>query len=290
MPFNQEMGSQTPFSIKHTFHLKSKPRTDSGIEYYPLYIEIEAFGKQAMIKSQIHDYLTSYISDLRLSLGNNLEITKLVLQGLFSESLFKQVRQLKSFPLYNLLNDEILLVKNILSELKNRENERFSLEKFSEIYALYSSDITKVLDESIKRDYSRELRNVFEQNLHSSNNPKACKVSNFLLHFIRWDNDFLGIYDNCYEMMPGEVRFVEKYFSKETLHSIRAYMAFQPKINVFKNIFGRQEQGEITRLTYLDWLQLKELLFVDFEAFFGSRTAKEYIDILHGMLEKQLKP
>jgi hypothetical protein len=46
--------------------------------------------------------------------------------------------------------------------------------------------------------------------------------------------------------------------------------------------------GEITRLTYLDWLNVKKLLLEEFEKIFGTRTAKEYIDILGKILESEL--
>jgi len=123
--------------------------------------------------------------------------------------------------------------------------------------------------------------------LNDKKNPRAYKVSNFFLHFIRWDHDFYSIYENCYEIIPGELKFLENYFSVELNNSIKAYLSYQPRASVFKNLCGRQEMGEITRLTYLDWLDIRKLLNKEFDKIFGTRTAKDYIQILDSILEEE---
>ena len=260
-----------------------------GAEYFPLFIKIEAFGKQIEIKSQINEYLAPYMGDVELSLGKDKEMTNLVNQGYFSTSLFDQIHQLAFFPLYNLLNDELKLIKLVVKHFKKESGKNFSLENFANVYRVYSSDISTILDRNIKKRYYAELRNVFERQLNDKKNPRAYKVSSFFLHFIRWDNDFYSIYENCYEMMPGELKFLENYYTPEMINAIKAYLAYQPRANIFKNMFGKQEQGEITRLTYLDWLNVKKLLSGEFDKIFGDRTAKEYIGILENILEKELE-
>lgn len=282
------MPAQTQILVKHLIFNKAEAKTCRGMDYLPLYLQIEAFNEQILVKSQMHEYLLPYVSDVEVSLGKDREMSSLVMQGYFSPALFEQINQLSSFPLHNLLNAELKLVRLIVSHLKKINGRNFSLDSFSEKYRLYSADISSILDRNIKKKYYTELRKVFEKQLNDKKNPRAYKVSNFFLHFIRWDNDFYSIYENCYEIMPGELKFLENYFSRELNDSIKAYLSYQPRANVFKNMFGRQEMGEITRLTYLDWLNVKKLLLEEFEKIFGTRTAKEYIDILGNILESEL--
>jgi hypothetical protein len=260
-----------------------------GTEFFPLFIKIEAFGKQVEIKSQINEYLSPYTGDVELSLGKDKEMTNLVNQGYFSSSLFDQIHQLAVFPLFNLLKDELKLIKLVVRHFKKEAGKNFSFENFASVYQIYSADISTILDKNIKKKYYAELRNVFERQLNDKKNPRAYKVSSFFLHFIRWDNDFFSIYENCYEMMPGELKFLENYYSPEMINAIKAYLAYQPRASIFKNMFGKQEKGEITRLTYLDWLNVKKLLSGEFDKIFGDRTAREYIEILEDILKKELE-
>ena len=282
------MTAKTQISVHHLIHDKAEAKICRGIEYFPLYIQIEAFNEKVLGKSQIHEYLLPYLSDVEVSLGKDREMSNCVMQGFFSMALFEQINQLSSFPIHNLLQAELKLVKLIVTHLKKVNGKNFPLDNFSDTYKLYSADISSILDRSIKKKYYTELRKVFERQLNDKKNPRAYKVSNFFLHFIRWDNDFYSIYENCYEMMPGELKFLENYFSRELNDSIKAYLSYQPRANVFKNMFGRQEMGQITRLTYLDWLNVKKLLLAEFEKIFGSRTANEYINILGTILENEL--
>ena len=112
------MPAQTQILVKHLIHNKAEAKTCRGMDYFPLYLQIEAFNEQILVKSQMHEYLLPYVSDVEVSLGKDREMSSLVMQGYFSLALFEQINQLSSFPLHNLLNAELKLVKLIVSHLK----------------------------------------------------------------------------------------------------------------------------------------------------------------------------
>jgi hypothetical protein len=149
------MPAQTQILVNHLIYNKAEAKTCRGMDYFPLYLQIEAFNEEILVKSQIHEYLLPYVSDMEVSLGKDREMSSLVMQGYFSLALFEQINQLSSFPLHNLLNAELKLVKLIVSHLKKVNSKNFSLDNFSEKYKLYSADISSILDRSIKRSITQ---------------------------------------------------------------------------------------------------------------------------------------
>lgn len=282
------MSQQQQFIVKHFLQEKAQSRSCRGVDYYPLFISIDANDQKTSIRSQMDEYLMPYLGDLEVSLGKDREIMNLVTRGYFSLELFSQISSVQSFPLTNLMEDELKLVESVIRYMKKSSGKNFTLDNLSQKYKLLSADISSVIDKNIKKKYYAELRKVFEMQLNDKKNPRAYKVSNFFLHFIRWDHDFYSIYENCYEIIPGELKFLENYYSVELNNSIKAYLSYQPRANVFKNLCGRQDMGEITRLTYLDWLDIRKLLLKEFDKIFGSRTAKDYMDILDSILNEEI--
>jgi hypothetical protein len=133
-------------------------------KFFPLYIQIIVTGKKAQIKSRINEHLKIYRSDIERITHNNPELKNLFLEGYFSETWLKLIHKQKLFPLWHLLNDEINVIIRIIKYHNPFHNKDFSLSNFSVEYQKHSTEITHILDESIKEWYRDELKNLFLKN------------------------------------------------------------------------------------------------------------------------------
>ena len=127
-------------TVTHYLNKRAKAKILTGEKYYPLYIQIIASGQKAQIKSKISDYLNIYKAYFE-KIFTDTERIKFIIQGYYSESLLRKISAEKIFPLYNLLNDEVLIITRIIRNSRFYGNKRLSLSNFSLIYNLQLKEI-----------------------------------------------------------------------------------------------------------------------------------------------------
>ena len=277
-------------TVKHYLNLRAKPQFHGKEKFYPLYIQIIVTGKKAQIKSRINEHLKIYRSDIERITHNDLELKNLFLEGYFSETWLKLMQKQKLFPLWHLLNDEINVITRIIKYHDPFHNKDFSLSNFSVEYQKHSTEITHILDESIKEWYRDELKNLFLKAIDQDENKELFRLTNYFIHFINWNNSFSSFYETTFEILPSELKMLENMLSNELRVSIKAYLAFHTKVNILKRFFEKRELGRISILSYLDWeTDIREFLRSEFEKIFGEQKALEYIISLDDILTKKIK-
>jgi len=206
-------------------------------------------------------------------------------QGYFSDNFLLNVNKRKQFPFFHLLNDEVNIITRIISYKKPFENKKFSLSNFSSEYEKHTTEITKILDDSIKEMYRTELKSIFLKAIDQDDNKDIFKVTNYFIHFINWENTFYNFYESTYEVVPSGLKSIENMLNNELRVAIKAYMAYHSKVNVLKRFFEKRELGKISTLSYLDWqIDIKEFIMLEFEKIFGEQKALEYIISLDNIL------
>ncbi len=254
-------------------------------EYYPVYISVSKGQDTISVLSRIGHYLRPYSSDAELLVDKDPYSSKLLLEGFLSESLMKKSKSNNLFPLTSLLEQELEIVKKT-AMIETRSTEKLYDNSFARTYARYSSDIAERLDRIIKDAFYNKLEQIFESYVNSQNDQRAYKTANYFLHYINWNNTFKDIYERSYEIMPGDIKHIEKYFSTELYTAVRAYLALLPSLNILRQKFSSRNEGKITALAYIDWLSnIRELVHDIFFEYFGDRLADEYLKCLDGLLE-----
>lgn len=277
-------------TVKHYLNTRAKPKLLLKENYYPLYIQIIVNGKKAQIKSKINEHLKIYRSDVERITKNNQDKNELLMEGHFSEKLFDDIFKAKLFPLYHLLSDETAVITKIISFMQPFSNKDFSLNNFSDDYSKYTEEITSKLDAKIKELYRKELKNVFLKSIDQDESRDIFKTSNYLIHFINWDNSFSTFYESTFEILPSELKMIENYLSNELRTQIKAFMAYHSKVNVLKRFFEKREMGKISTLSFLDWqTDIREYVYKEFEQLFGEQRALQYVVSLESLLTSDLK-
>ncbi len=277
-------------TVKHYLNTRAKPKPLLKENYYPLYIQIIVNGKKAQIKSKINEHLKIYRSDIERITKNNQEKNELLMEGHFSEKFFEDISKAKIFPLFHLLIDETAVITRIISILQPFSNKDFSLNNFSDDYTKYTEEITSKLDAKIKDLYRKELKNVFLKSIDQDESRDIFKTSNYLIHFINWENSFSNFYESTFEILPSELKMIENYLSNELRTQIKAFMAYHSKVNVLKRFFEKREMGKISTLSFLDWqIDIRDYVYKEFEQLFGEQKALQYVISLEALLTSDLK-
>ncbi len=278
-------------TVKHYLNYRAKERIFQRDKFFPLYIQIIVNGKKAQIKSRIQEYLKIYRSDIERLTQNNAEYYNLILEGYFSERLLDAIEKKQIFPLYQLLNDEIAVLKRIIMSMRPFDNKDFTLFNFGWEYQMHTTEITKIFDNSIKDQFKKELHQLFLRTIDQDDNRQIFKIANFFINYLNWNNSFSSIYESAAEIMVEEMRLLENLISKELYTSIKAYMAYLGKVNIVNRLFERRQEGRITTLSYLDWqTEVKDQVYKEFIAHVGEQKALEYILSLDGILQRTIKP
>jgi hypothetical protein len=190
----------------------------------------------------------------------------------------------------SLLNDEISVITNIIELQHPFDNENFTLTNFSSDYAKHVTEITDILDLSIKEMYRLNLNRIFLGAIDKEEEKRIFSIVNFFIHYINLDNSFSNFYEITYEVIPSELKLLENYLDPELLTAIKAYLAYHSKVNILKRYMDKQEQGKISTLSYLDWiLYIKEFITREFSKLMGEKKAIEYISCLDDILEKKIR-
>jgi hypothetical protein len=272
-------------TVKHYLNERAKPRLFHKERFYPLYIQIIVSGKKAQIKSRINDHLKIYKSDIERFVENDTELLELILDGYFSDKLMANILKKKHFPLYQLLIDEIEVLTRIIRYQDPFHNPDFSLVNFGHDYEIHTTEITKIIDNSIKEWYRSELRALFLKTIDQEENKDLFRIVNYFIHFINWTNSFSSIYEATFDLAPSELRKIENMLTNELRISIKAYLAYLSKVNIVSRLFERRQAGRISTLSFLDWkTEIKEFLHNQFRGIFGEQMALEYIIALDNIL------
>lgn len=277
-------------TVKHYLNKRAKPRFYQHEEYYPVYIQLIVDAKKAQIKSRINKYLEDYQSEIRTIHRDEMQLKKLVLSGFFTDDLFNMLLHDKIHPIYPLIQDEISVITNIIELQHPFENEHFTLNNFSSDYEKHVSEITDILDESIKESYRVNLNRIFVEAIDKEEEKKIFTIVNFFIHYINWDNSFSNFYEMTYEVIPSELKLVENYMDEELKLSIKAYLAFHSKANILKRYMEKQELGRISTLSYLDWVTyIKEFIVREFTKLVGEKKTIEYVSCIDSILDRKIR-
>lgn len=279
---NQE---QKKITVKQYLNKRAKIRRYSGEEFYPLYIQIIVNGKKAQIKSRINEHLKIYRSDIERLTQNDQKLNNLIAEGFFSDSLLERIIKEQYFPIHHLLIDEIAVLTRIIKIQKPFDNENFTLVDFGNEYEKYTAEITKLLDDKIKSLFIDELKAIFLRSIDEEEKRDIFKITNYLIHFINWNNTFVTFYESTFEIIPSELKTIESLINKELRTTIKAFMAYYTHVNMLQRFFEKRELGKISTLSYLDWqTDIKDYVLHQFEGIFGEQKALEYILALDNIL------
>jgi hypothetical protein len=277
-------------TVKHYLNKRAKPRFYKQEEYYPVYIQLIVDAKKAQIKSRINQYLESYQSEIKTIHRDEVQLKKLILSGFFTDDLFERIQRNKLQPVYPLLKDEINVITKIIELQHPFQNEHFTLNNFSSDYEKHVTEITDILDDSIKESYRINLNRIFLDCIDKEEDKKIFTFINFFIHYINWNNTFSNFYEITYEVIPSELKLVENYLNKDLLLSIKAYLAYHSKVNMLKRYMEKHEQGKISTLSYLDWItDIKEFIVREFTKLLGEKKAIEYVSCLESILDRKIR-
>lgn len=276
-------------TVKHYLNKRAKPKVYQREAYYPMYIQLIVDAKKAQIKSRLNQYLGLYHGEIERLTKKDSQLGKLILSGYFTEKLLDKFSGENVFPIAPLMEDEVSVITKIIRLQKPFESKHFSLNNFSVEYKKHVTEITDILDASIKELYRNSLYKVFLNSVDKDEERKTFNIANFFIHHINWNNTFSNFYEITYEVIPSELKYIEKHLDTGLLTSIKAYMAFHSKVNILKRYMEKHEHGRISTLSYLDWItDIKDFLVKEFTKLFGKKKALEYVDNLDGILDHRI--
>ena len=248
-------------TVKHYLNKRAKPKLFRKEEFYPLYIQLIVDAKKAQIKSRMSQYLSLYHSEIEQLTKKEDQLDKLILSGYFSDRLYERIW----------------------------DNKLFTLSNFSSEYKKHVTEITEILDNSIKDSYRKSLNKLFLDSVDKEEKRKTFNIANFFRHYINWNFPFSNFYEITYEVIPSELKYIENHLEPMLLTSIKAYMAYHSKVNIVKRYMDKQEDGRISTLSYLDWTtDIKEFVVREFTKLFGKKKAQEYVNSLDRILERNI--
>lgn len=277
------------FELKQYLN-KDLPAKELGKDkYYKLFVTV-GFGKYSFsFPSKLNKHLKIYNANIKRITQGNEQIKELVSEGYFSDALYEEIVTKKLFPIYNLLNDEIVVVRKILNLKKDRDEKISDLKHLESDYLKYTVEITDFFDKELKGWYKKELDTIFLNSIDNKDEKENFRICNYFLHFLNWNNSFYSLYDSTFEMMPSGLKKLENLLSKELQTTIKAYLSYYAHVNILNRIFEKRELGKISTLSVLDWeTDIRGIVLKHFEKLFGQSKAKLYIQSLDKLLEKGL--
>jgi len=282
------MGSRK-ITVKHYLNTRAKPKIYNKESYYPLYIQLIASARKAQIKSRINEHLALYQAEIEKMTKKNKELAELMHSGYFTEEQMEEILNKETFPLFQLLNDEVDVITRIITLQKPFDRTNYSLKDFSADYQRYITEITDILDQSIKQEYRANLNRIFHETVDKKQERKAFNICNYFIHYLNWDFTFSNFYEVTYEVIPSELKYLENYLKKDLQTSIKAYLAYHSKVNVLKRYLEKKEHGKISTVSYLDWItEIKDFILKEFIKIFGKKKATEYIRSLDNILTRKI--
>lgn len=278
-------------TVKHYLNKRAKTRIYKNEEFYPLYVQLIVKGQKAQVKSKINEALKIYRSDIDRITHSDENLNNLFSAGFFSDQQLQNIKQSELFPFFHLINDEIKVINQIILLKHPFEVKNFSLSTFSTDYEENIAEISNIIDDRIKANYRKELKGIFLKALDQEDNKEVFKISNYLMHYINWENSFVNFYQVTTEIMPEEIRLIDNLLSNELRISIKAFISFHESINILQRFFEKREMGKLCTLSYLDWqTSVKENVLQKFEKLFGAQKALIYVLSLENILNNPVHP
>ena len=275
-------------TIKHFLNTKIKAVPYADEKFYPLYLTLQSESKKVQFRSNLTEYLKIYNGPLDRLTGGDKQLAFLMNSGLFSDRWLKKINREKRFPVFQLMADEINSLKKVIT-LRYDKKGNTDLSRIELIYENCVREITDVIDDHIKSAFQEELKALFLHSIDSVEKKELFKLVNYFIHFINWNHPFYTVYDATAELIPSELKKIERYLSRDLRLSIKAYTAFYTYINPLKRFFEKREQGRIASLSFLDWQSdIKELLIRQFGSLMGRKTAILYVNRLDDILNQCL--
>jgi len=222
-------------TVKHYLNKRAKPKVYRNDEYYPLYIQLIVDAKKAQIKSRLSQYLSIYHSEIEQFTRKDSQLDKLIQSAYFTEKLYNRINEEAIFPIANLLEDEVAVITKIIKLQKPFESKQFTLNHFSVEYKKHVTEITEILDNSIKASYRKNLNSLFLESVDKDDSKKTFNIANFFRHYINWNFPFSNFYEITYEVIPSELKYIENHIDQSLLTSIKAYMAYQGQQDQYFN-------------------------------------------------------
>jgi len=276
-------------TVKHYLNKRAKPKEYKKELFYPLYLQLIVDAKKAQIKSRINEHLEIYQSEIDRINKQDKTLDNLILAGYFTEKQLGKIYENKTFPLFELLNDEIDVIKRIIILQKPFENRQFTLNNFSHEYDKHITEITDIIDINIKTAYKEKLYEIFLNSIDKNEEKRAFNIANYFIHYISWNYSFSNFYETTYEVIPSELKYIENFLGKDLLTAIKAYLAYHSKVNILKRYMEKKEHGKISTLSYLDWLtEIKAFILKEFVKIFGKNKAHQYVNSLDKILDKEI--
>ena len=152
-------------NIQHFLKKDAEPVSYKSEDYFPLFIQIDVFNEKALIKSRLDEHLKIYQSNLEKFTNSDRQFHKLVNTGYFSENSLKTIINGQIFPIFQLLNDEIYVLKKFIDYKINKKSGDFNQENLERGYIACTLEISDILDDYIKNQYIEEVKNVFLQSV-----------------------------------------------------------------------------------------------------------------------------
>ncbi len=276
-------------TVKHYLNTRAVPKVYEGENFYPLYVQIIAAGNKAQVKSKISEYLHYYSGSLEKKF-HDTKILQLIQNGHYSENLYEQIYKEKLSPLYNIFEDELELISKIISSGKTYRTKAFSLVNFSSVYQANLRDINDILNDALKKLYLKELNRLFLLSAKDESNRKLFKVTNYFIHFINWSQEFCDYYEQTFEVLPSELKFIENYLSEEIKKNIKSVLAFRSKYSMLKRHLDKIEKGKFPELNYFDWNEEgRDFILKELVNLFGKHKALDYIQAIDLILNRELR-
>jgi len=277
--------------IYHQLNLDSQPIKNKNGEFYPLSLVVEKEDIKIIMDSKISGFFNIYSSELDRFVNCEKEIRNLFLSNRFRQLDIDNFINEKIFPFYHMMNDEKEVLGKIieLNKTLGKANNIFT-EELKDDFEKYTSEITELLDTQIKTEYREEIKKIFIRSIDIEDEKDLFNLTNFLLHYINWDNSFYNFYETTCDLIYTQLKSMENRFENKFRVQLKAYLAYHSKVKVLKRFFEKRELGKITTISYLDWLtEIRDFLIVEFEKIFGEQKAIEYIMGIDQLLNKALK-
>lgn len=277
--------------IQHFLNKDSEPVSYLSENYYPLCLQISVLDKKTIIKSRLDDHLKIYQSALEKYTQGNKQFHKLISSGYLSENSLKTINNKQVFPIYNLLDDEVYIISKLINHKINYRAKDYDLQNLETEYKKYTQEITDIFDDHIKNQYIEEVKYIFLQSIDKEKEKEKLifNISNYLIHFINWNNSFYDFYESTFDLFPSALKNIENCFSPELRNNIKAYMAYHNNINPLKRHFEKRELGKISTLSFVDWqIDIKDIILKQLSKYFGNKKANEYINCLDKIIIKAI--
>jgi hypothetical protein len=273
--------------IYHQLNINHVALHNASGDFYPLQLVVQNQGAEIAVDSRLSEMLIFFTGSLEQYSGGNKDLALLIQSNFLRQKDLDYFSNPSSLPFYLLLEKEKSWMKQIIS-LYDIGNDG-AIKNLPGLFKNYSSDICKTFDEEIKTQFLVRVQRVFSESIDNEEDRGMFNISNFLLHYINWENTFFNVYEASGDFIYGPLKNIESRFDDDFRKELKAYLAFRTMLNKIMRRFEDPGQCKIGQLSFLDWeTEVKKYLTAEFESLFGLTRAVEYVNALDGILHRHL--